>query len=119
MRVDFNRLRPGLAIVGRSRQNDLRVSNPPTRPANVEIAGVTALRVVCDDVGFVLERNAGLAGLFGDRNVIRLPGFAAVERAAHENSIAGGAMCPVVKGAEFVESDVADESVPLIVKDRR
>src|ERR1700727_1859677 len=119
MRIDFNRLRPGLAIVGRSRQNDLRVSNPPTRPTNVEIARVTALRVVRNDVGLVLERNPRLAGLFGDRNVIRLPGFATVERAAHKNSIASGAMCPVVEGTELVESDVADEGVSLIVKDRR
>ena len=48
--------------------------------------------------------------------MIGFPSFAAIEGAADENSISGCAVGPVIECAEFVEGDVAKESMSLIIE---
>ena len=75
------------------------------------------MRGVGDDVGFVFEGNAGVAGMGDHRDRIFFPGLAAIERAAHEDAVAGGVVGPVVDRAQLVEGDVAEECMALIVVD--
>src|SRR5450432_590529 len=119
MSVDLNRLRPGLAVIGRAREHHLRIGNSPASPSYIEIAGEFAVGTVSDDPRLVFKGNARLRLLLGDWNMLCLPGFSAIERAANKNAVARRAARPVVETPEPIEGDVADEGVALIVECRR
>ena len=80
--------------------------------------GHQSLAVVSNDDRLVFKRHARRDRLFGDREVVGFPRLATIERAAHEDSVARRAMRPVVERAQFVEGDVTDECVALIVECR-
>ena len=68
-----------------------------------------------DDVWFVFERNVGVARVRDHDAGVLVPGLAAVERAPDENAIAGGTVRPVIFRTQFVERDVAEKGVSLVV----
>ncbi len=85
------------------------------RPADVEIPGVAAVRVVGHHVRLVLERNPRRGRVLNHRDVLRLPRHSSVERTPNENAVARGVMRPVIGRAQLVERDVAQNRVPAIV----
>lgn len=109
-----------MAAIGRTRELDLRILERPPRPADVEVAGVRTACVVGDDVGLVLPRNEFVIGcyvrLFRDWNVIRFPSLPTVERPANENAVARGVVPPIAGGPQFVEGDVAENGMTLLVE---
>src|SRR5579864_6610000 len=111
MRIDLDRLRPCLSIVGGAGKHHLRVRESPAGPSDVEIAGILALRIVGHDVWLVFKRNPRRTWLFRDRDMMRLPGFSAIERSPHKDSVARGVMRPVIERTQLVESDVTNKGV--------
>src|SRR5215831_6705845 len=80
------------------------------------------MTVVRDEVRFVFPGNTfavrHLVRLFARGDVFGLPSFAAVNRAANIDPIAPAVVAPIAVGTQFVERDVADESVALIIVSR-
>src|SRR6266536_1036004 len=119
MRINLNRLRPRLAVVGRAGKHHLRIGQSPARPANVEIAGVATLAIVRYDVRLILKRDSWRTGLLGYGSMHGLPGLSPIKRAAHKNSVAGRSVSPVIETTQLVECDVTDESVTMIIERHR
>src|SRR5690349_10502434 len=95
------------------REEDHRLGQRELRPTHIQVSRVTAVRVVGHNVRLVLEGNALLGRVLDDGNGVLLPRLAAVEGTLDENSIAGSVVAPVIRGAQLVEGDVAQDGVAV------
>src|SRR6185437_2100412 len=120
MRVDLDWLRPRLAAIGGTREQDLRVLQRPACPPDVQVSRIFALRSIRDNVRLVFPWRILLGAVVrDDGNIVRFPGLAAIKRSAHVKSVAGGVVSPIVVGAELVESHVGDDGVTARIKHDR
>src|SRR5258708_8723973 len=99
-------LGPGFAAVGGAREYKIAGAERELRPSDIKIAGMRACGVG-DHPRLILKRNSWRGLMPDHRDCVRLPGLAAIERAADENSVAGCALGPIVVRAELVKRDVA------------
>ena len=115
MGADVDRGRPCLAPIRRSRQKNHAIVEMKFRPADVEIAGVPAIAIICHNVGLIFKRNPRLGRLRNHGVVLCLPGGAAIRRAANKNPVARRSPCPVIFRSQLIEGDVAQDGGAMLV----
>src|SRR5437868_4976564 len=78
-----------------------------------------AVRRIGGHAWLVLERDPRGSGVFFDRVIVLVPGFAAVGGSAHEQSVARGVVRPVIFCPQLIEAQVGDDRGPFGVIGRR
>src|ERR1019366_10506990 len=121
MRADAHRRCEGFSSVARTRKQYDRFIELPLYPADVNVAGVGTVRLgISEQARHVLRLDVWFVTLESfHRRSIFVPGFAAIDRTAHENAVSTCAMCPIRRATELVEVQRGEIKVTLVVECNR